>query len=543
MTTALQKYDIGRVFPSQDALVTLLGQSIEAWVRAHAGDIYTIIGVGSLETTLMGEIGSASAGLQSAIDAAILSLRNNDMAGLAQAIDSLQAALGGKQGILDGDGIIALLRAQGVDLASLGEALGIQDMISAVDAISGFDGRVAGLEEALQALQAFKDALDIEILKGDIVARLLEADDDGKVSLFNYIEMRDITALGSGQPKGYTLFLRKNSEDPDAAMGTDLNKEWYCITNDEAELTIVLGTQDVINGDGVYVEYRSTGSGHAPIVNILTEGQYNDSGTAVDSVIISEDYDPTATPQPDYTIIRAKYYAGRWVAEVVPFFANQSGSRSYTVRYLPVHTGDWTSFDVSCLAGPITLAGRKPDYCGVRHIGWNTRADGTGTPYAFNQSISVPGTAFPAGETVLNLHAVYESVTKTMTVPATFSEASINSYHRDGDTGARSAAIYNSAAFNTAIAGWKELTVKVQVSFWWKTYGGAGESCHVSATRNSTTVTKTHKGPSGWTNEANAFTVTLGPRDNAEASFTLPTFSTASNEGCIIPYISGIIFE
>lgn len=587
MTTALQKFDIGRVFPTQEALLTLCGDTIEGWINAHVGDIVPATDPGKdnlvrssviyqaingISTNLNNFISGETGRINGLIDTAITALQNGDMAELSSAIEDLQTALSGKQGtmttadvlgLLSGQGqnLLGILVANGVDLGELGRVLGISGVQEAVNSIYEFGNDLTGLKTSLERLQALVNAIDYENLKGDIMKAILDADDDGKVTLFTYKELRNITVLEAAEDDAdddYTLILKKNR--PGASLGTDLNKEWYCLTNSAVRLTIVLGTEDVINGDGVYLEYRSTGTDGAPILRILTESQWEaiqdggDADGAIDNVIISADFDdivvddedPNNIKIPHYTIVRAKYYAGRWIAEVVPFFLNEKPElTSYTVEYMPIFTGSWSSFKVTSLAGTLTLAGKQPDYCGVIHKGWNTSADGLGTHYDLNESIPLANIQGTPTQT-LNLYAEYQKYTKTFTV----NTSSGFPAYTDGTNAYRTVwmgfvaiPIYNVAAFNDAISGWKERTITIVISFKWLTYGGSSQNSHVYVKCGDDTITESHTGPMNTFEEASeVFTVTLGPRADASENFTLPEIQTASNEGAAVPYIKSIIF-
>lgn len=534
MTTALQKFDIGMVFPTQEALVALLGQTIATWVGAHLDESPT-----NGSTNLV-----KSDGIYDAIQAlaADLTTLNNGID--SRIADIIAAELASGQSIAtaitnaiyaeDLDSIRNTLAQQGLDID--GFVTGLASQVDAAVAL-----KLAN-HPTLTALQASLHAIE----ELDLIKELLSHTDDGEIILDGVV-LRDVKS----NPDQHKV-LDLTGEDA-------LNKQYYCITPDGSSMTVVLPDADesgegVRPGDDVYIEFRSTGNGSAPIAGILTESQYNagQGETASTSILIgvlTSDDGESLAADAMYTRIRATYCYGRWMAEVVQFKDTvQASADLYDVVYNDNYSGlSWGYTDADILKGSYQLAGKQADYCGMKHAGWNTAANGTGTAYALGQTIILDDTnTTDAGANTnrkLTLYAQYTPHTNTQSVASSFSQETIDAHYRFGGTYSN-ANLYNAAAFATAVAGWQEATIKVQISFWWRTYGTRNASVDWVGAKIGDDEHKLDNRP-GWTaftKEENAFTIQLR-RNSSSESFTLPTIQTAATEGCIIPYISAIVFE
>lgn len=470
MTTALQKYDIGRVFPTQDNLLALLGQAIAAWVAANNGLVAAEPAADANKLVLAKNIHAAIMANAQALMGEFTSRMDNLATTLHETISNTFTS----------QGIIGTLVDNGVNLEDLATALGVQDnetLAALRTLLDSANGRLDAIErDELGPLKEFIEAYNEEVLKGDIIAAILAADDDRKVSIYDYLELREFPEAESQTNKHILQLYKVNQE---ANGGTDLNKNWCCITSTGCELTLVLPTNGVVNGDSLYLEYRSTGADHAPLVEILTEGQYENreseqQGNDTDKVIISEDFEPSEwgpgqnRAHPDYTIVRAKFYQGRWVAEVVPFFDNDQGQQqtTYAVRYTTDYsTAPWPTYEETCQQGPYTLAGKKADYCGMQHVGWYAMVNGQRQDYGFHETVELSDSTtveeVEGKPRVLELHAKYAS--STLDLRPSDPPAPANMY----GSAERYEAVEMSIGFpNETVSAWGENYIQVEVGAW-----------------------------------------------------------------------------
>ena len=542
MTTALQKFDIGRVYPTATDMVRLLGSGIEEWVANHTD---AVPANGSTNLALSGGIYNAINSIGSSLNTLNTNLDNI----IATKIGAELAA-----GMPIGDAISSAIHTaiQSENLAQIRETL-VQQGLD----ISGFIATIATKVDAavttrmndypnLNTQLATLDA----IANLDMIKELLDHTDGGVIILDK------ITLIKVSEGNHQVLDLREE--------GT-LNREYYCIVDDGSGLTIVFpdadytedGLNKLNNGDNAYIEYRSTSDETAPVVNILTDSQYDSehpgtpragSTSILFGVLTSDNgLDPYAM----YTRIRATYCYGKWMAEVVQFKDSaQEELSKYDVVYEDNYTGlDWGFTAGNILKGSYQLAGKQANYCGMEHTGWNTRTDGSGTAYALGQTIILDDGTTEAGTGAganrkLVLYARYAPHTQTFRGNVDW-ELRHGAY-RAGTSGIYGPAaypIYNESAFHDAVAGWGENTIKIQISFVWAVYAYNNTLGWVSAKiGDNEHKLENLRMANYWTDEPNAFTITL-QRNASTDNFVLPTVITAASEGAVIPYISGIIFE
>lgn len=538
MTTALQKYDIGRVFPTPDALVLLLGDGFASWIARHTDARPTN---GSTKLALSGGIYDEIHSLSNSLNILDGSIADRIAAAIGAELDAGGSVAGAItsaiQTLLDGPlaTIQTTLTNQGVDIAGF-----LTDIATTVDAeVTDRMSRFPDLGIMQTTLESIQNL--------DLIKHLLAHDDDGEVVLDKIV----IREVKTNPDQHRVLNLCEDGA---------LNKEYYCITGDESSMTIVLpdsgltadGHNKVSDGDSVYIEYRSTGNGPAPVAAILSESQYNaaggDAATSILFGVLTSDTDGDATDNgldmgAMYTRIRATYCYGKWMAEVVQFTdADQEEAAKHTVSYRSGYAGSpFTDFDVQdILEGSYQLAGGQASYCGMIHSGWKFDRNSSRADFALGETI-----VLDADKT---LYAHYTPHTQTLVVSSATANELRHSAYRAGESGIYGPApfaICNESAFHSAIAGWRENIIRLLISFWWYTVGGRPNDTTAWVwARIGESVHRLDNLAASWpmTNEPNAFTVTL-QRDDPQSAFVLPTVTTAASEGAVIPYISGIIFE
>lgn len=402
MTTGLQKYDLGRVIPSAQDIVT--------WLLTH--------------TTYINGI------LAPQIDAMI-----------AQALDEGGSIYDAIEGIRD------ILDQQGVNIS--GFLTSVQEEVQAT--LNKY------LDDNLNLTDI--EALKAALAKVDQVAALLENDDDG------IVEIGELLLWHVEEDFNQVLDLTEYVDKPELPFNKTCYC-YTNGGGDNAKLTIVfpdnVGNGSSVNiefrarGTAPAIIYDlRTASQHANEVN-------NTSLDATNLLVGVLTGDGELSDTAKFTRIRATCLYGKWVVEVVQFEDDTQGATTYKIIYTDTLDGTTIAEEETVAGSSYQIAGKKADYCGMVHTGWKT-ADGT--PYAFEQNIILgeSNTEAPATQgapRTLTLYAVYAERALRRN-PSNGSGGTGNYASVNADATAKP---YNIAAAD--IPDWKELYVHVNIGVW-----------------------------------------------------------------------------